>query len=149
MYQVEGSNAAIGTTKSPLAITGGTGVVVCLTCYELMCEGAPTSEAAIAVFLRRQTAVGTGTSVTPTVNSPGSRPAAEAAALSELTAEPTYASGRVKAISWNPRSRALWNAVDQDAFILTPLTANNGLGFQCSVVGGGSGILRANAEWKE
>jgi hypothetical protein len=149
MYSVQGTNAAIGATKSPLALTGGTGVVLCVTDFAFQSEGAPGTEAMVVGLARRQTAVGTGTATTPGVKSPGSHPAAETAALSELTAEPTYSAGQVARVAFNPRSRGFWQALSEKARLLTPLTANNGLGFQCNTVGGGTGILSVDCGFSE
>lgn len=150
MYRVAGVNAAIGATKSPLNLTGGTAVVMCLKELNLFSEGVPGSDAMVVVHGRRSTTAGTGTSVTPGVNSPGMRPAAETAALSELTAEPTYTAGSIITCSFNPRSRGgSWVAIDDEARICSPLTANNGVGFQCITVGGGTGVLRADTAFEE
>jgi len=150
MYRVAGTNASIGATKSPLALTGGTAVVCCLKELKFYSEGVPGSDAMVVVHGRRSTAVGTGTSVTPGVNSPGMRPAAETAALSELSAEPTYTAGSIFTCSFNPRSPGgQWVAIDRDALICSPLTSNNGVGFQCITVGGGTGVLRADSAFDE
>ena len=149
MYRATGTNAAIGATKSPAILGGGTAVAVRLKELSLYSEGAPGSDAMINVLLRRATALGTSTSVTPGVNSPSSVPAAEATFGSECTVEPTYATGSILPASFNGRSRWSWVAIDDDSQIWVPLTASNGLGAQCAVVGGGTGVLRADMGWRE
>lgn len=149
MYVATGTNATVGATKSPVAVFGGTAVVLALREYWGKCEGARTSEADGVVLLRRATAVGTSTAVTPGVKSGGSHPAAEATAGSEFTAEPTYSAGQVFREPFHPASRFLWQAINDLSRVLAPLTANNGLGLQCTVVGGCAGILGANMCWNE
>jgi hypothetical protein len=149
MYLATGTNAAVGASKSPLILTGGTAVVLALREYWGKCEGARTSEADAVVLLRRSTAAGTSSAVTPGVKSGGSHPAAEGVAGSECTVEPTYAAGQVFREPFHPASRFLWQAINDLSRVLVPLTASNGLGWQCSVVGGGAGILGVNACWNE
>jgi hypothetical protein len=150
MYRAAGTNATIGATKSPLTLMGGTAVVMCLKELKLYSEGVPGSDAMVVVHGRRFTAAGTGSAVTPGVNSPGMRPPAETTALSELSAEPTYTAGSIFTCSFNPRSPgAQWVAIDRDALICTPLTASNGVGLQCITVGGGTGVLRADTAFDE
>lgn len=146
MYRAVGSRA-VAASESALNITGGTTVVVRLREYRMAVDGAPSTEAMVAAELRRSTTAGTGTTYTPTVGQ-GAFPAAEATALSNLTAEPTY-SGQLTHEEFNPRARAMWQAYDALGEILTPLTANNGLGFQCITVGGGSGNFNVDAAWLE
>lgn len=148
-YRATGTNAAIGATKSPAILGGGTGVSPQLKELSLYSEGAPGSDAMINVLLRRATALGTSSAVTPGVNNTGSSSPADATFGSECTAEPTYSTGSIMPASFNGRSRWAWNAMDDNARIWIPLTASNGLGPQCSVVGGGTGILRADMAWAE
>jgi hypothetical protein len=149
MYRAFGDRA-IAATQSPLTLMGGTTVVLAIRELIAATSGAPSTEAAVEAALRRFTAAGTGTSFTPLIASPGSHPASEATVLTNLTAEPTYtANSTLWAPVFNPRNRALWQAYDQRGEILTPLTANNGVGLQCVAAGGGAGNLRAEAGWCE
>lgn len=149
MYLATGTNAAIGATKSPLSLTGGTGLVLALREYWGKAEGARTSEADVVVLVRRSTAAGTGSAVTPGVKDGGAHPAAEATALSELTVEPTYSAAQIFREAFHPASKMLWQAINDLGRVLVPLTSANGIGWQGSVVGGGAGILGVNACWNE
>jgi len=149
MYRATGTNAAIGATKSPAILGGGTGVAPRLAEFEVCSEGAPGSDAMLTVLIRRATALGTSSAVTPGINNTGAMPAAEATFGSECTVEPTYSAGSIKPFSMNGRTVRSWGARDDNALIWVPLTASNGIGVQCSVVGGGTGILRADFGWLE
>jgi hypothetical protein len=128
---------------------GGTGVATRLRELNLSTTGVPTSDQSVEAHLRRFTAAGTGTSATPSINSPGSVPAAETTVLENLTVEPTYSAGYALRLTVNPRNNRPWVAYDADAEIVVPLTANNGLGVQGITVGGGAGNLIAEAGWRE
>lgn len=138
-FQVGGNRTAASTT-SPLNVTGSTTVRPRLVDFTLSTTGAPSSDAGVEVQLRRSTTAGTGTSVTPTPADSASA-AATSTALSNLSAEPTYSSGFVKDVAFNPRATHRWVAYDQRAEVLSPATASNGWGFQCATPGGGGTIL--------
>lgn len=148
MYSASGLRA-IAATQSSLAVTGGTGLVTRIQKILLSSSGTPTSDQSINTQIRRQTAVGTGTSVTPGVKQPGQFPAAETTALSNLTVEPTYSSGSILDLFHNPRLTLQWQPSETYAEILVPLTANNGVGSQCAAVGGGAGNHATTFEWAE
>lgn len=148
MYRSTGSRA-IAATQSALSLMGGTAVVICLRELALSTSGVPGTEQNVNAQLRRLTAAGTGTTLTPAIASTGSHPAPEATVLGNLTAEPTYSSGFVFDFYFNPRNNRNWTAYDQRAEILVPLTASNGIGFQCTAVGGGVGNFNAEAAWVE
>lgn len=138
MYRVAGIQTTIAATKTALNLTGGT------TCRPRLCDmrltttGAPTTDAQVNVRLQRSTTAGTGTSVTPSTTDPGD-PASIATALSDCSAEPTYAAGQVMNWFFNPRSVIQWAAYDPRGEILVPATANNGLGAQVVAIGGATG----------
>jgi hypothetical protein len=148
MYETSGSRA-IAATQSALTLMGGTGVVVCLREFALSTSGVPSSDQNVNAQLRRFTAAGTGTTLTAGIKSPGSHPTPEVTLLGNLTAEPTYSAGFVMDLYFNPRNNRPWVAYDQRGEILVPLTANNGIGFQCTAVGGGVGNFNAEAAWVE
>lgn len=148
MFSASGSRA-IAATQSALTAAGGTGVVLRLQQLEMSTSGTPTSDQAVNAQLRRLTAAGTGTSVTPGVKQPGSFPASEATVLSNLTAEPTYSSGSIFDWYFNPRNTRFWQAYDQYGEVMSPLTANNGFGAQCIAVGGGAGNFTCSMQWGE
>lgn len=140
MYRAAGIQTTIAATKTALNLTGGT------TCRPRLCDlrltttGAPTTDAQVNVRLQRSTTAGTGTSVTPSPTDP-SDPASIATALSDLSAEPTYAAGQVMNWFFNPRSVIQWAAYDPRGEILVPATASNGLGAQVVAIGGSTGNM--------
>ena len=128
-YYANGNVAVLSTTyKTALAIIGGTGV------RPKLCEaewGTDTAgDFAIEFLLQRLTANGTGTSVTPKPCD-SAEPATEVTAGSNYTAEPTYTVGETPwDVSQHQKSVRIWQALDQEARIVVPATANNGLGIQ-------------------
>lgn len=148
MYEAAGFRA-IATTQSPWALTGGTALTPRIVQIDLGTSGTPTSDQNVQANLRRQTAVGTGTSVTPGVKGPGQFSAAEAAFIANCSAEPTYAAGSMKELFFNPRVPRTWQAYDYLGEFYVPLTANAGFGLQCIAVGGGAGNLVSSPSWNE
>jgi hypothetical protein len=147
-YKAAGTRA-IAATQSALSVAGGTAVVIRAQKVKFGTSGTPTSDQAVNAQLRRLTAAGTGTSLTPQVASPGSYPASEATVLVNLSAEPTYSTVACLDEYFNPRSPMVWQAYDVAGELLVPLTANNGLGAQCIAIGGGAGNFTAQMEWGE
>jgi hypothetical protein len=116
-------------------MTGGTTSRIRLQELVLMASGTPSSDVGAEAQLRRSTTAGTGTAVTPSpVDS--ADPASIVAALENLTAEPTYSAGHVMRRVFNPRAVHTWVAYDQKSEIVSPATANNGLGVQMISAGG-------------
>jgi hypothetical protein len=138
-YTVTGSKTVTATT-SPLNVTGGTTARPRICTYKLATGGVPTSDQGVEVQMRRSTTAGTGTSVTPTPTDTND-PASITAALSNLTAEPTYSAGSIDDLFFNPRATVQWAAYDPRAEFVAPATASNGIGFQCIAVGGAAGAL--------
>jgi len=149
-YNLTGSVAPAATT-SALNVTGGTGLRMRIERFTLWTTGVPSSDAGVRVAGRRSTTAGTGTSVTPTPLDEREA-AAEATALSALSAEPTYstASGNDWIdISFNPRNSKEFQAWDQEARIVSPPTASNGLGFQITTAGGALTLVGVSLHYQE
>lgn len=142
-YNVSGFIAA-AATKTPLVITGGTTNRPRLATWMWSTDGVPTSDQGVEIALRRSTAAGTTTAVTPSPTDP-SQVASITAAGSNATVEPTYTAGNAGFDQdFNPRATVQWAAYDPRAEIVVPATANNGLGFQILGAGGAGGNVRTS-----
>lgn len=146
-YLTQGSKA-VGATLTALSLIGSASIQARL-CYVLMSTtGTPTTDQGIDVQIRRFTADGTGTAVTPaTTGSP--QVASTTTSKSNYTAEPTYAAGSMYDVAFNPRATFQWAAYDQDSEIVTLIAAANGLGAQIVASGGSAGNLLANFTFRE
>lgn len=146
-FLTQGSKA-VGATLTALSIIGSASIQARL-CYLLMSTtGTPTTDQGIDVQLRRFTADGTGTAVTPaTTASPAA--AATSTSKSNYTAEPTYSTGSMYDVAFNPRATFQWAAYDQDSEIVTLVAAGAGLGAQIVAAGGSAGNLLANMTFRE
>jgi L-asparaginase II len=111
--------------------------------YEIIVGSAATpADQAFNLMLKRYTAVGTATAVTPQALDPND-PAALAAGISNSTVEPTYTAGaNMLSISINQQATFRW-VVPPEEGIKAPATANNGLGLQFVVVSGGTALTEA------
>lgn len=140
---------AVAATKTPIILGGGTTVRPRLYAFSCSTDGVPTSDQGVEFALRRATALGTTTAVTPSPTDPADV-AAIATIGSNASAEPTYTAGNAgfdRAI--NPRATLQWAAYDQFAEIVVPATAANGLGIQILGAGGAAGNFRADMSWRE
>ncbi len=139
---------AIGATLTPLSIIGSASIQPRLMAFTLSTSGTPSTDQGVNVRLRRFTADGTGTAVTPAVTS-SPQPASTSTSKSDYTVEPTYAAGFLYDVAFNPRATFQWAAYTQDAEICSLVAAGAGLGFQIIGAGGGVGNLLANATFRE
>ena len=139
-YATVGSQNAAATTTI-LGLTSATTIRPRL--YEIWFGSAATpADQAFNLDIRRYTAAGTATSVTPQALDPAD-PAALAAAGENHTVEPTYTAGaNLLKISINQQATVRW-VVPPEEGLVAPATANNGLGLQFTLVSGGTAICEA------
>lgn len=140
---------AVAATKTPIILGGGTTVRARLYGFCCSTDGVPTSDQGVEFALRRATALGTTTAVTPSAIDP-----ADVASIStggsNATVEPTYTAGNAgfdRAI--NPRATLQWAAYDQLAEFVVPATSANGIGIQILGAGGAAGNFRADFSFRE
>ena len=104
-------------------------------------EGAP-ADCAIGLRVRRCTAAGTSTAVTP-INMDPADATTEADAGENHTVDATYtANSEVIVTGVNQRATYQWFA-PPDGMIVTPATASNGLGVETPALSTGTPIVRA------
>lgn len=127
-YSFKGQQAAISTTqKTGLAIISATTIRPKLYSFILGTLGA-AANGVLEWVLRRFTATGTSTAVTPNGNDPADPPAL-ASGGSNHSAEPTYTAGsEMFDMGINQQATYTWNAWTEGAQIVSPATANNGVG---------------------
>lgn len=95
---------------------------------------ATPAENAFHLRVRRITAAGTSTAVTPVALDPGDA-ATEFDAGENHSAEPTYAANtELKSFPFNQRATVQWYAPTEGELV-TPATASNGLGFDTPTIG--------------
>lgn len=96
--------------------------------YFMIGSGATPAENAFELRMRRITAAGTSTAVTPVALDPASA-ATEFDAGENHTVEPTYTSNsELHAMAFNQRSTVQWYAPPYGEIVI-PATASNGVGF--------------------
>lgn len=145
-FSVVGQRAA-AATKTVVGITGAT--TVRPRVYEVVygSEAAPADQA-MYVSLRRSTAAGTSTSVTPQ-NFDSEGPSAVSTAGENHTAEPTYTSGAdMLNFPINQQATFRW-VVPVEEGIMVPNTASNGLGLQIISISGGTPNVTAQLSFEE
>jgi len=130
-YQAAGTITA-AATKTIVAITGGTTVRPAV--YDLVLSNFATPADNSAQWqVRRSTAAGTSTAVTPSPLDSGD-PASTTVAGQTHTVEPTYtASVFLLDVAVNQRATFRWVAAPNSEFVV-PATASNGIGIQCVAV---------------
>jgi hypothetical protein len=138
-YAAQGTKAI--TAQTALTLISAATIRPRLIDYKLSTTGAPSSDASYEIQLKRFTAAGTSTSVTPGGTDP-SDPASLVTAGSNASVEPTYAAiVPVDDVGVNPRATFRWVAYDQRAEVLMPATAASGLGFLLNALGGASTVI--------
>ena len=139
-YATIGSQAATAA-DSVVALTSAT--TIRPEVYEVVFgSGESPADQAFNMQLKRYTAAGSATAVTPQALDPAD-PAALAAGASNHTVEPTYTSGAtILSFSVNQQATFRW-AVPPGEGIMAPATASNGLGLQFVVVSGGTALCEA------
>lgn len=146
-YQVQGSIAA-AATKTPLVLTGGTTRRFRLIDFTISASGTPGSDAGAEVQLKRTTAAGTTTSVTP-APADALEAACSTTAGSNASVEPTYTGIPLHDVFFNPRNTVRWVAYDQLAQLVSDLTASHGIGFEMTAAGGVGGNVLVQAAFVE
>jgi len=146
-YSVNGILTALASGyKTPLCITGGTGVRPKVYQFGFACPAA--ADRAVDYLLQRTTGAGTGTSVTPNPYDPAD-PAAETTAKEDHSGEPTYGSEpKMIRLAQHQKSALYWQAYDDEARIVIPASSGAGLGLQLKSV---DATAQANAHmsWAE
>ena len=140
IYAAQGTQTITATTILTLiSTTSGRSRLVE---YALSNVGAVTVDSQFRVQLKRFTAAGTSTAVTPSSTDPSDPAASLFTAGSNCTVEPTYTAGVViDDEGLNPRGLYRWTAYAPDAEIIMPATASNGLGFFLNTLGGASTVI--------
>ena len=127
-YAATGQGSA-GTNKTMLGVTASASVRPRVFYLAAGSGGAPADQAGI-FEVKRYTAAGTATSVTPQALD-SAEVAAVAPAGENHSAEPTYTAGsELIAFGMNQRDKVQWWAYNDEAKIVLPATAASGLGFK-------------------
>lgn len=144
-YAVVGDQTA-AAADSILGVTGSATVIPALF---YLCIGSPSTpaDAAVGYALKRFTAAGTSTAVTPEPLDGNDR-VAVAAGGSNHTVEPTYAGVAYMAPSVNQRSVFQWHA-HPGGEICAIKTAANGFGLQIVSISSGTPELHATMHFSE
>ena len=127
-YSIDGAQAVASPTDSVLGLVATSAVRPEIYDIIFGCSAAP-ADTAIQWLMRRFTAAGTATAVTPNALDPGD-PSATATAGENHTAEPTYtANSELMNLVANQRSTQRWVAAPGGEMKL-PATAANGIGIE-------------------
>jgi hypothetical protein len=140
IYAAQGTQTA--GSKTALTLISTTNGRSRLIEYTLSNVGSVSVDSQFEVQLKRFTAAGTSTEVTPSSTDPSDPAATLFTAGSNCSVEPTYTAGVViddKGV--NPRGLYRWTAYAPDAEIIMPATADNGLGFFLNVLGGAVSVI--------
>jgi hypothetical protein len=139
VYAVQGTQTA--SAKTALVVVSTVAIRPRIIEYKSSTTGAPSSDAGYEIQVKRFTAAGTTTALTPASTDSGD-PAATLTAGSNATVEPTYtASTTIDDYGANPRATFRWVAYDQRAEIILPATAANGVGWLLNALGGASTVI--------
>ena len=139
VYGVTGSKAI--TAQTALVVVSTAAIRPRVIEYKSSTIGAPSSDASYEIQVKRFTAAGTTTALTPAATD-SADPAATFAAGSNATVEPTYtANTTIDDYGANPRATFRWVAYDQRAEIIMPASAANGIGWLLNALGGASTVL--------
>ncbi len=139
IYGVTGSQTA--AAKTILTVVSTAAIRPRVIEYKSSSLGTPGSDQSYEVQLKRFTAAGTTTALTPASTDSGD-PASTFTAGSNASAEPTYtANTLIDDYGANPRATFRWVAYDQRAEIILPATAANGVGWLLNALGGAVTVL--------
>lgn len=139
LFTVTGTQTV--AAKSILGVVATAAVRPRVAKFTISNIGLVSTDSGIEVHLKRFTAAGTSTGVTPAGGDSGD-PAATLTAGSNHSAEPTYtANTLLKQLSTNPRGQGGWTAYDKDAEFVAPATAANGFGWLLNALGGGVTVV--------
>ena len=110
--------------------------------YKLSNVGAVTVDSQFEVQVKRFTAAGTTTAVTPASTDPSDPAPSLFTVGSNATVEPTYGSAApIDDTGVNPRGIYRWTAYDPRSEIILPATASNGVGFLLVTLGGAITVI--------
>lgn len=144
-YSVAGSQNAAATTTI-IGLTSAATIRPVIYDFVMGSAAAPADQAN-NVQLKRYTAAGTATSVTPQALDPAD-PSALAGAGENHTVEPTYTAGAIMlSVSFNQQATVRWVVPPDDGIIL-PATAANGIGAQF-VIATGTALHEATFQYVE
>ncbi len=139
LYSVQGTQTT--ASKTALTIVSASTIRPRLLAFNLSQSGTVSTDAGFEIQVKRFTAAGTTTAVTPAAVDSGD-PAAVFTAGSNATVEPTYTSNTtLRDVVVNPRSTFRWVALEQRDEIILPATASNGVGFFLNVLGGATSVV--------
>ena len=130
-YAANGQITAVTATPGDSALGVIASALTRARVYYFACSafGTPVADNMLEWLVRRFTADGTGTAVTPNKLDLGA-PAAQLSAKQNYTAEPTYdAINVLQDLGIHQRSLVQWNAVPNRGEIVLPAVAGAGLGF--------------------
>jgi hypothetical protein len=134
LYTAVGTQTAGSKTALTIISTAAVRPRICE--FTLSNLGTVATDSSYEIQLKRFTAAGTTTAVTPASTDSGD-PAATFTAGSNATVEPTYTSNTtLRDLAVNPRSTFRWVAYDQRSELIMPATAANGIGFFLNALGG-------------
>lgn len=140
IFAMQGTQTA--GAKTALTITSTANGRPRLFEYAYSNVGSVTVDSQFEVQLKRYTAAGTTTAVTPAATDPADPSPTLFTAGSNATAEPTYGAATPLADKGvNPRGLYRWTAYDPSAEIILPATAANGLGFLLAQLGGAVTVI--------
>lgn len=135
---------AVAATKTALVLGTGTNTRPRILYYNWYSDGTPTSDQGMDIELRRCSALGTTTAVTPKSTDPSDEGLSfTMTGGSNATIEPTY-SGFLEEIVTNPRLTWKWQAYDRADEIIIAAGAATGLGWQMQAAGGAAGNFGVN-----
>ena len=139
LYTAVGTQTAASKTALTLISTAAVRPRICE--FTLSNLGLVSTDQSYEIQLKRFTAAGTTTAVTPASTDSGD-PAATFTAGSNATVEPTYTSNTtLRDLAVNPRSTFRWVAYDQRSELIMPATAANGIGFFLNALGGATTVV--------
>jgi hypothetical protein len=140
IYAAQGTQTA--GSKTALVVTSTANGRPRIIEYKLSNVGAVTVDSQFEVQVKRFTAAGTTTAVTPGLTDPSDVAATLVTFGSNATVEPTYtASSTIDDTGVNPRGIYRWTSYDPSAEIILPATASNGVGWFVDVLGGATTVV--------
>jgi hypothetical protein len=146
MYTAVGTQTAGSATA--LGITSTSALRPHIRRFRFSQQGTISVDSNFVMQMKRYTAAGTATSVTPAPKD-GAEAASTFTAGSAHTVEPTYTSNTTgEDVGVNPRGIYVWTAVDAEDEIILPPTTANGIGFFVFALGGAT-TVRVTADIRQ
>ena len=146
-YQAAGAIAA-AATKTAISLLGTAAQRGWVSYYRVSATGTPATDVNAEMQVRRCTTAGTSTAYTPTPVD-----LADAAAVIiggvNFTIEPTYSTGFLDDVFFNPRAVVPWSAYDQLSELVIPAPATAGIGWQCAAAGGIGTNINASVQFHQ